>query len=454
MPAKGVSRLKDAPNWGIEPVPDRLRVLGFFDTFLLWTNLSISLLVLVAADYFGLSLKQAVLATVVGGLIGNAMLAVAGLIGADARVPTMVLQRAPLGTRGSYLATGLNVLQCLGWGIFELIVIATAAGTLSGRVFGFHALWLWKLGFGALATVLALLGPIGFVRRFVRRFGIWAVMASIVYLAYWILRNGHVGRLWNQGGAGGSFWLGVDLVIALSVSWIPLVADYTRFSASRRAGFWGTGLGYLFPTLFQFGFGAILVLSHPAINGPVAVLVTLAAGGTVSLLALLALTVDETDEAFANIYSAAVSSENVLSRVPQRALVVGAAVISTLGALGLDLTNYQQFLLLLGAFFVPLFGVLLADWLLNGMHYEPADIFDGPAYRPGMIAAWLIGFLVYEWLAQTPGLGFWTRFFAGLHPLHESIGASLPSFAVALALGMVVSLAARRAAVLSLEGEG
>ena len=64
----------------------------------------------------------------VGGLIGNSMLALAALIGADARVPSMVLQRAPLGRRGSYVATVLNVAQCMGWAIFELIVIATAAG--------------------------------------------------------------------------------------------------------------------------------------------------------------------------------------------------------------------------------------------------------------------------------------------------------------------------------------
>src|ERR1051326_5712491 len=129
------------PAWGIEPVPERLRVLGLVDTFLLWTNLGISLLVLVSAAYFGLSLKQALGATLLGGLIGNAMLAVAAMIGADARVPTMALQRAPLGRRGSYVATGLNVLQCLGWSVFELIVIATAAGALSGRVFGFHLVW-------------------------------------------------------------------------------------------------------------------------------------------------------------------------------------------------------------------------------------------------------------------------------------------------------------------------
>jgi putative hydroxymethylpyrimidine transporter CytX len=425
-------------------------VLGGFDTFLLWTNLGISLLVLVAASYFALSLEQAVLATIVGGLIGNTMLALAGMIGADARVPSMVLQRAPLGRRGSYLATGLNVLQCVGWAIFELIVIATAAAALSESAFGFEAKWIWTLGFGVLATVLALLGPIGFVRRFVRKLGIWVVLASVLYLGWWILDHGNVGTLWGEPGAGGSFWLAVDLVIALCVSWIPLVADYTRFSTTRRAAFWGTGLGYLLPTLFQFGFGSILVLSHPEIDGPTAVLITVAAGGLGSFLALLALTVDETDEAFANVYSAAVSAQNVLTDVPQRGLVAGMAAVATVGALALDLTNYQQFLLLLGAFFVPLFGVLLADWLLNGMHYEPDDVFRAPALRPGMIASWLAGFMVYEWLAQTHGLGFWTDFLAKLNPPETGIGASLPGFAVSFALAAAVSFAARRTGSLAL----
>src|SRR5919198_3742235 len=132
------SPVSEAPSWGIEPVPDRLRVLGGVDTTLLWTNLGISLLVLVLPAYFDLSLRDALAATVVGGFIGNAMLAVAAMIGADARVPTMVLQRAPLGRRGSYLATALNVLQCLGWAVFELIVIATAADLLFAKLLDVH----------------------------------------------------------------------------------------------------------------------------------------------------------------------------------------------------------------------------------------------------------------------------------------------------------------------------
>ena len=126
---------QETPAWGIEPVPERLRVLGLADTTLLWGSLGVSLLVLVAGALLvpALSLRDAVIAIVVGGVIGSAMLGLAGMIGAQARVPAMVLMRAPLGRSGSYLPTGLNVLQNVGWATFEFIVIATAAAALSGR---------------------------------------------------------------------------------------------------------------------------------------------------------------------------------------------------------------------------------------------------------------------------------------------------------------------------------
>ena len=436
------------PNWGIEPVPERLQVLGFVDTTLLWLNLGVSLLVLVLPAYFDLPLRDALAATLVGGLIGNALLGLAALIGADARVPTMVLQRAPLGRRGSYLATGLNVLQCLGWAIFELIVIATAADLLFAKLFDVHVLWLWKLVFGAIAAAMALLGPIGFVRRFVRKFAIWAVAASVVYLAWWIVDGANVRAMWAEGGHHGSFWIAVDTVVAVTVSWAPLVADYTRFSRDRRTAFWGTSIGYLLPTLFQFGFGSILVLSRGVdASHPELILTAIAGGGAAAALALLALTVDETDEAFANVYSTAVSAQNILTRASQRALVVAAAIVATAGALAVDMRSYQRFLLLLGAVFVPLLGVLVADWLLRGAHYSPEDVFGAPALRPGPIAAWIVGFLVYEWLNQPADLGFWTRWLGHLPTPSYAVGASLPSFVVAFLLtAAAVRLGSARAA--------
>src|SRR5687768_17865415 len=120
---------------------------------LLWGSLGVSLLVLVAGALLvpALSLPSALVAIGVGAAIGSTMLGLAGAIGAQARVPSMVLLRAPLGRRGSYAPTLLNVLQNLGWATFELLVIATAAAALSDALLGFSGRWAWTLAFGAAA---------------------------------------------------------------------------------------------------------------------------------------------------------------------------------------------------------------------------------------------------------------------------------------------------------------
>jgi nucleobase:cation symporter-1, NCS1 family len=441
----------DTPSWGIEPVPERLRVLGVLDGLLLWSNLSVSLLVIVAGAFLvlppselglGLSLPVAVGAIVAAAVVGNILLGLGGLIGADARVPTMVLMRAPLGRRGSYLPTALNIAQCLGWSVFELIIIATGASALSEQLFGFGGVPFWKILFGAIATALAFLGPVGFVRRYVRKFAIWIVVASLLYLCWWSLHGQHPVGLWHRAGAH-AFWPGFDLVLASVISWTPLVADYTRFARSRRAAFWGTGIGYFVPTVPLFALGAVIALSRDISDAP-ALLTAIAAGGAASVLALLALTVDESDEAFANVYSGAVSLQNLVPRVPQRLLVAAVASTATVGALVVDLRNYQPFLYLLGSFFVPLFAVLLADWLLAGRHYEPSHVFAAPEVRPEMLGAWLAGFCLYQWLAPV-GPGWWTSLVAHTHP-HASPwgGASLPSFAVAFGLAALARSLSRR----------
>src|SRR6476659_10869980 len=207
---------QQTPSWGIRPVPQRLRVLGLLDLTLLWVNLSISLLVIVAAAGLVpmLSFQDALLAILIGALAGNLLLGLAAAIGADARVPGMVLLRAPLGRRGSYAPTVLNVAQNLGWSTFELIIISTAAAALSERVFGFSERWLWALLFGAVSLALGLMGPIGFVRRYVRKFAVWAVGASIASLTRWAIDKAHWDHLWHSPATGGlSLGQGIDLVI-------------------------------------------------------------------------------------------------------------------------------------------------------------------------------------------------------------------------------------------------
>jgi NCS1 family nucleobase:cation symporter-1 len=435
--------MEDAPAWGIEPVPSRLRVLGLLDQGLLWGNLGVSLLVLVAGTYLvpALSLPEAFLAILLGGLIGNAMLGAAGMIGAEAGVPAMVLMRVPLGQRGSWAPTVINAAQCVGWAIFELLIIATAVAALSDELFGFRVQWLWTIAFGAVALVFALLGPVGFVRKIVRKFAVWAVLASLLYLSWWALDGAGFGALWEREGEGGSSVLdGIDLVVAITVSWIPLVADYTRFARGRSSAFWGTAVGYFLAGTWLWLLGAVLFFSRD-ITDPAALPVAVAAGGVGAVLALLAVTVDETDEAFANAYSAAVSLQNLAPRVSQRLLVVVVCVTATVGALTIDLLSYQSFLLMLGSFFVPLFGVLLADWLAAGGNYADEPVFSGPAVRWGMLAAWIAGFALYQWL-QPVGPSWWTDLLGDGADL--AVGATLPSFAISLVLGLAVATLGRR----------
>ena len=434
-------------SWGIDPVPPRLRVLGGVETGLLWGNLGVSLLVIVAGALLvpALSLPSALVAILVGCVIGNAMLAVAGMIGADARVPGMALMRAPLGRHGSLLPTAVNVLQGIGWTIFELLVISTAAAALCDELFGFRAQRLWTVVFGVCALVLALLGPIGFVRRFIRMFAVWAVPLAVLYLTWWALDGADLTALWNAKGDGGlSIWQGADVVVGITVSWVPYAADYTRFSRTRKGALAGTGIGYFVPDAFLLALGAVLVLSRQ-IDDAAALPAAVAAGGFAAIVALFALLVTETDEAFANAYSAAVSLQNAFPRVPQAALIVLVTAIATAGALVIDIGSYYSFLLLLGSVFVPLFAVLLADWLAAGAHYTPEDVFDAPPWRPGLIAAWIAGFALYQWLYPT-GPGWWVDVVDNLSPPDWGIGATVPSFLVAFCVASIVALLARRAA--------
>src|SRR5215207_9515333 len=421
-------RIQQAPEWGIEPVPPELRRLGFLDQAVLWGNLGVSLLVLVAGALLvpALGLWPALGATVVGAVAGNALLGLAAVPAAATGVPAMVLYRAPLGVRGSLLPTACNVVQNLGWATFELFVIATAATAISERVFGVGGRPLWVVAFGVLATAMAVAGPLTVLRRWLQRFAIWAVLASTIYLTWYALTRFDLGAL----------------AIALPISWVPLVADYARFGRSAGATFWGTAVGYLLAQVWFFALGVLFLLSIGQ-GDVIAALLAVPVG----LLAMAVLVVDETDEVFANLYSAGVSLKNAAPRLPGRRVALALGAVATLAAVLVDdLARYENFLFLLGALFVPLFGVLAADWyVLARRRYDVEAMYraDGPyrGVRWPAVLVWLLGFLVYNWI--NPGtVTAWVSLVEGLFdgllglpfPLSARLpwlGASIPAFAVA-----------------------
>jgi putative hydroxymethylpyrimidine transporter CytX len=438
-------------EWGVEPVPTEQRPLAAAEVFVLWFNLGVSLLLLVAGALLvpGLGLRDALLATLVGAVLGNLLLGLAAWIGAEVGAPSMVLLRAPLGIRGSVVPTALNVLQNVGWGAFEILIIATSADAITRRLLGTSNYWAWVAVFGLLTTLMAVGGPIVVVRRWLRRYAVWFVLASTAYLTWYGLTQFDIATLWNRPGTGQlSFWLGVDLVVAMPVSWIPLAADYTRFATRPGGAFWGTALGYGLANVWFYGLGALFMLALRAEDLVAAVLAIPA--GAVALAILL---VDETDEAFANIYSTSVSLQNLWPQANRKQLAVATGVVCSILAATVPLVQYESFLFLIGAFFVPLFGVLAADYFVVRRRSLPADELYGPAARPARwpgFVAWLVGFVIYQWIVPTELPG-WKALLSAVFgvvgapfPLSSHLpwlGGSIPS----LALSFVVhALLARR----------
>ena len=423
---------------GIEPIARARQVLGTWDTFVLWADLGISFLVMVVGMFLvpGLGLGEALLAILVGAVIGNVLLGLAAGIGFDTGMPTMALLRGPLGVRGSYVPTVLNILQLLGWATFEIIVMAQATDVLAARLFGIPSAYhLWVLAFTLMTLVMALGGPVRVTKQWLEKFAVWLVLATTIWITVSLLLSYDVRALLTRPGTGElTFWAGVDLVVALPISWFPLVADYSRFSRTRRSAVWGTGLGYLVPQIWFFALGALLVLTAGVVSdpdAPVASLLAGIAGITGGWIALVALLIDETDEGFANVYSTALSIQNLVPRASQRVLTIGICALVLVIAWVVPLAQYESFLLLIGSAFVPLLGVLAADYfVLRGRRYVPEELLHGEPGRQTLnwvgLGVWLVGVAVYLVISGIPSLG--------LNGMAPWLGASLPSFVVAFVL--------------------
>lgn len=452
-------RVEVPPEWGVDPVPAAERQMSFRQHFVLWFNLGIGLLVILtgallvlpAEDHgLGMAPRQALLAVIVGSAIGVFLLALMAYAGARVHVPTMVLLRPVLGIRGSYVPSVFNFLQLVGWTAFELWAMSWAANHAVKTLFDIDAYLLWLLFFAVVCTAFALGGPIVVVRQWMEKFGIWVMTAASLWLTYSIVSSFNLGDVLSQTSTDGApFWVGVDLVIAMPISWIPLIADYSRFGRSDRGAFAGSGLGYLLANTWFYGLGVLLVatvtlgdLSNPAVAIAGAIIVFTA--GWLALLATLAV---ETDQAFADIYSAAVTAQNVFSRIPQRVFVVIVAAIGLILASFLNMVTYEIFMLLIGSVFISLFGVMAADFfVVRRRAYKTAELYarDGAYWYLGgvnwlALLCWAAGVSVYH-LVNPNLLSNFVEGVQGLAPdALTGYGGSLPSFIVAFVLYVVLS---------------
>lgn len=382
------------------------RTMGFWDTAALWGNLGVSLLGFTGAIFVlapldtgtPMSLAAAGLALVAGSVLGTLAVALAGIPGTRTGAPSMVLLRGLFGAKASYLPTTLNILQLLGWTTFELVTIGTALHQITPGV----PRWIYVLAGGVLTTALAL-RPLGWI-RVLRKYVAVAVIVSLLYLGAQLLRHPL-----TDTGAGNwhGFWISVDTVIGVSVSWVPLISDYSRHARSARGAFAGAFLGYTIAQICCYGLGllALVTVTQGDANKIFGSFLAIPLG----TLAFGILAVRELDQSFADTYSTAVSVQNFRPHWDRRTLAVAVGTLATAAALVLDINDYENFLILIGSVFMPLLGVLLVDYFL--ISRARWHLGTDAATRWMTLIPWALGFGAYQMI--NPGqLGWWSHAWA------------------------------------------
>ena len=405
------------PEWGISPIQDKHKKLGGLDYFILWSSLGVGLLVLSAGSFLSAaSFFDATLAIIVGSVAGSILLALAGKIGSDHGIPSLISMRPSFGIRGSYLPAILNVMQLVGWTTFEIMIMGRAAERLASGLMPYYG---WTAIFGALVAMLGIAGPLNVARQWLGKFAVWIAYGTSAIIIINLINSADVTALVSSPGQGMSFFSALDLVIAMPVSWLPLVADYNRFAKKGKSALWGTFIGFTLTNIL-FYFGGVLIGTSDVIQ------IVIAIQAMFFGFLMLLLIVDEADNAFADVYSAAVSTQNIFSKIRQKHLIVGLSALSGILAMVVSIQDYQVFLLLIGAIFVPLFGVVLTDYYIVKKQKYTEQMLYVRQNKFGIgtpaIIAWAIGVVLNFMLSPISPIYM---------PQLPAIGATIPSLAAA-----------------------
>ncbi|MEN9889676.1 MAG: hypothetical protein RL559_1713 [Pseudomonadota bacterium] len=403
-------------NPALTSISDEQRVFSGYSHASLWFSLGVGLLVMQVGAYLvpAVGTRDALLAIVIGSTVGAGLLAWTAKIGCDSGLSSAGLMHSVYGSAFARLPVLLNIVQLVGWTTFELVVMREGTQAIVGQVMGRElspllATLLW----GAVLTLLMTGSMLTLVRQFVSRIGLPLVILSLLWLSWHfvgVAQQQGLQALLDRPGQGGMGMLSaIDLVMAMPVSWLPLVADYARHGRSGASTLRGTWIGYAIANVWCYALG-VLVASVSAPGTELVTALLLAQGG---LLALSLILLDELDNAYGDVYSGAVSSQSLLPQWSVRRWGVRIALLCTALACVLPMHSLEPFLLMLSSVFVPLYGVILGRLGFGQGAITTARAVDWPS-----ALVWLLGIVCFHACAQ------WA----------PQWGSALPSLALTFAL--------------------
>lgn len=400
-------------NMALTPLPASDRAFGWSQHAALWLSLGVGLLVMQIGAYLvpALGTKEALTVIVVGSVLGAGLLAWTAKLGCDTGLSSAGLMHATYGSSFARLPVLLNIVQLIGWTTFELVVmrdgtvaIARQSGAFVASFWPVLATLLW----GGVLIALLSGSMVTLVRKFIGRFGLPLVIASLLWLTWQFLGRAQAQgweAFWNRPGAGGMSTLSaLDLVIAMPVSWLPLVADFARHGRDGKSALRGTWLGYAIANTWCYGLGVLIALTTPSTDLVAALL--LAQGGLIALGLIL---IDEVDNAYGDLYSGSVAGQSLKPSWSLRRWGIVLAVLCTGLALVLPMHSLEPFLLMLSSVFVPLYGVILARLVGTA---NVASLVGAKKVNLSAVLIWLLGVATYhlcakfapEWGAALPTL--------------------------------------------------
>ena len=356
------------------------RRTSIFDNGLIWFGAGVSIAEILTGTYFApLGFQKGLLAIFIGHVIGCLMLFLAGLIGGKARKSAMETVKMSFGQKGSILFSALNILQLVGWTAIMIYDGALAADSIlsTGR-------WVWCLVIGALIVAWILIGITNLGK-------VNTVAMALLFILTLIL----CGKVFTGGSPLGvvdegiTFGAAVELSVAMPLSWLPLISDYTREARRPVAATAVSAVVYGLVSCWMYliGMGAAIFTGEYDIAQ-----VMLKAGlGVVGLLIIVFSTVTTT---FLDAYSAGVSSEAISSKLSGKWIAIAAAVLGTIGAIVYPMDNITDFLYLIGSVFAPMIAIQISDFFI--LKKDCSD----RTFNIQNLIIWVVGFILYRLLMR------------------------------------------------------
>ena len=352
---------------------------SLFENGLIWFGAGVSIAEILTGTYIApLGFGRGLAAVLIGHVIGCLMMFFAGLIGARNRKSAMETVKLSFGQKGGLLFAVLNVLQLVGWTGIMIYDGALAANSTFGA-----GAWVWCIVIGALIILWIAVGVTNLGR-------INTIAMAALFLLTIVLC-----RVIFFGGAGAgtvsgetmSFGAAVELSVAMPLSWLPVISDYTR-EAEKPVKATAVSVivyGLVSCWMYIIGMGAAVYTGE----SDIAVIMVKAGLGIAGLIIIIFSTVTTT---FLDAYSAGVSSESVFPKLKGGHVGIAVTVIGTVAAILFPMDDITDFLYLIGSVFAPMIAVQITDTFILKKDS------GGTRFNWKNLIIWLIGFILYRWL--------------------------------------------------------